>query len=309
MTVHVGREAIALFGSAARGDIDSYSDWDLLIVSDDEVLLRESKTKYEAEGWSCSAYTWSRLQDAADRGSLFVQHLKQESKVLWDPDDRLAQLFAEYMPKSSYRRQIDDTASWIGELMQRLPQGDAGQMWTLDVLSVGYRSLAVAYLADNGIYAFSSLGMVDGLMRLGVVDRANAPLLSSLRRYKSLYRNGKSNVRISWGIVFCHLKSLDKAFSLGLSSRLARDIDIVEAALNCPDLTQGHRDWYLASRRIESALLLLEPRQNNSALNFFASRRRLLKLVQAPQDYGWQLTKGRNSLQKQLYELACASAL
>ena len=165
MSIQSQQNAFAIFGSEARGDNDIFSDRDLLIVSEDETRLREMKCKYESIGWSCTAYSWSRLQQAADQGSLFVQHLKQESKILSDPSDRLADLLAQYSTKANYKRESNGAASLLGTLVQHLPRCDAGPMWTLDVLSVGFRSLAVANLADNGIYAFANSGIINGLTR------------------------------------------------------------------------------------------------------------------------------------------------
>ena len=101
------REAIAIFGSAARGDNDTFSDRDLLIVSDDRTSRREIRSKCESSGWSCTTYSWSRLQHAADQGSLFVQHLKQEAMIVADPSSHLAQLLAEFSTKGDYKRELN----------------------------------------------------------------------------------------------------------------------------------------------------------------------------------------------------------
>ena len=167
MTTYSQETTFAIFGSTARGDSDTFSDRDMLIVSNDETDLRLLKSKYNSAGWSCTAYSWSRLQGAANQGSLFVQHLKQESKILSDPSNRLAHLLDQYSPKGSYKHESAGTATLLGNLTQHMPQCSEGPMWTVDVLSVGFRSLAVASLADNGIYAFSNADIINGLSRAG----------------------------------------------------------------------------------------------------------------------------------------------
>ena len=304
MTNHSQQNAFAIFGSAARGDNDIFSDRDLLIVSDDETTLRKMKSKYDSIGWSCTAYSWNRLQHAADQGSLFIQHLKQESKVLLDPSDRLAHLLAQYSTKANYKSESNGAASLIGTLMQHLPRCDAGPMWTLDVLSVGFRSLAVANLADNGIYAFSNSGIIDGLSRIGMVSKSDGRQLSILRRFKSLYRQGVVDKQLSWCDVFDWIRLVDRIFALGLSLRCVRTIEIIELALANGSSVQADSDWYTKCRRIESALWMLRPRQNREHVEFQKQRQKLFRIVEAPNSYAWHFIGGYKSIQRSLSDLA-----
>ena len=304
MSIHNSGNAFALFGSAARGDHDFFSDRDLLIVSDDDISLRQMKFKYESVGWSCTAYSWNRLKRAADQGSLFVQHLKQEARILFDPSDRLAHILAEYSAKPSYKRELSGAASLVGNLIQHLPRCDAGPMWTLDVLSVGFRSLAVASLADNGIYVFSNSGITDGLTRIGMVSKEHGPQLNILRRFKSLYRRGILDRRLRWCDVFDWIRLVDKVFTLGLSSQCVRTIEILELALTDCVSTQRDSDWYARCRQIESALWMLEPRQQKDHAEFRDRRQRLFSIVRSPNSYAWHFTTGYKSVQSRLSELA-----
>ena len=309
MTVHSQQSAYALFGSAARGDNDIFSDRDLLVVSDNAVALRKMKSNYDSVGWSCTGYSWSRLQRAADQGSLFVQHLKQESRVLSDPSDRLAHLLAQYSTKNSYKRESNSAASLVGNLMQHLPQCDAGPMWALDVLSVGFRSLAVATLADNGIYAFSNSGMIDGLTRIGIASKEDGPRLDGLRRFKSLYRKGVIDKRVRWSDIFDRIKLVDRIFALGLSSKRVRTIETLEVALKEGGTVQTESDWYTKCRRIESALWILRPRQDTDNAEFLERRQKLFRIVKSPNTYAWHFTSGLKSIQSSLFDLAEISAL
>ena len=171
MTADSTLPTYALFGSAARGGHDSFSDWDLLIVSDDVSTLKESKTTCENLGWSCTAYSWSRLQQAADDGSLFVQHSKQESRTISDSSDPLSAILSEFTVRGDYKRETIGATSLLGNLMEQLPRCDAGPMWALDGRAVGFLSLAVARLAEIGIFEFSNSGIVGGLARLGIVRK------------------------------------------------------------------------------------------------------------------------------------------
>ena len=305
MTIDSQENAFAIFGSTARGDDDAFSDRDLLIVSNDEVSLREMKNKYNSLGWSCTAYSWSRLQHAADHGSLFVQHLKQESKILSDPSDRLTQLFDQYSVSANYKTVWAGAASLVGELSRHLPHCDARPMWTLDVLSVGFRSLAVANLADHGIYAFSNTGIINGLTRTGMVGAEDKQQLSALRRFKSLYRRATIDKKATWPFVFDHIRLMDKIFGLGLSPQCVPTDELVELALpRVGDNRQTDTDWYTRCRRLEAALWMLNPRDKREEAEFLEKRRELLKIVKAPNVYAWHFTDGYESIQRRLSDLA-----
>ena len=304
MTCELQRAALAVFGSAARGDNDAFSDRDLLIVSDNDTALKVLKAGYDSLGWSCAAYSWSRLQHAADEGSLFVQHLKQESRVLRDPSNRLSDLLANYSTKASYKREANGAASLLGNLMQNLPRCDAGPMWTLDVLSVGFRSLAVAKLADHGIYSFANSEILDGLVRLGMIHQGDGYQLRSLRQFKSLYRRGLTDRRVGWNTIYDLLRVIDRSFGLGLSVRRIDTRDILESALAHNDSAQWTSDWYVRCRRIESALWMLKPRQHQNYTDYFRRQQNLFKVVKSPNSYAWHFTTGYSSIQRNLLDFA-----
>ena len=309
MTLQTQTASFALFGSAARGDHDAYSDRDLLIVSDDDDDLTTLKSAYSAQGWSCTAYSWIRLKHAADQGSLFVQHLKQESQIVRDPQDRLAQLLADFATNASYKREAEGAASLLGALTETLPKCAAGPMWTLDVLSVGFRSLAVAKLADEGIYAFANSDILNGLIHLGTLHRSDASRLWPLRRYKSLYRTGKINNQIDWVATYGLIRLIDHAFRLGLSLRRVDARDIVEYALAGENSLQWSADWYVRCRRIESALWMLKPLQEQHCPEFLQRKQNLFAMVQAPNTYGWRFSQEYAAIQQDLSDLAQISVV
>ena len=304
MIVRTQERAFALFGSAARGDYDSFSDRDMLIVSDDEATLRRLKSEYDSVGWSCTAYSWSRLQRASDQGSLFVQHLKQESKILSDPSNRLAHLLDLYSPRASYKPEWDGTASLLGNLTQHMPQCAKGPMWTVDVLTVAFRSLAVTSLADNGIYAFSNDDIIGGLNRIGMASNQDGHQLSALRQFKSLYRRGVTDERITWFVIFNWIRILDRMFALGLSPRQVGTVEMVELALNNSANAKMDSNWYVRCRRIESALWMLKVRDKRDRADFQKQRQSLFGIVTSPNTYAWHFTTGYASIQDKLSDLA-----
>ena len=304
MNYHSRETALAVFGSAARGDNDIFSDRDLLIVSEDEGVLRGLKAQYESVGWSCTPYSWSRLQKAAEQGSLFVQHLKQEALILCDPADRLSHLFALYSPKSNYKKEGEGAAALLGTLMEHLPRCEAGPMWTLDVLSVCFRSLVVARLADEGVYVFSNDGLIGGLSHIGSINEQEGAQLSVLRQFKSLYRRGTIDRGIGWLDVFENIRLIDKIFRLGLSCHCAKTLDILELALANGGGENSDAHWYGRCRRFESALLMLKPKEHREGFEFSKKRHILTGIVKSPNTYAWSFIDGYGAMQGNLAELA-----
>ena len=97
-----GALAVLLYGSVARGEQDAGSDVDIL-----EVV--ESATEPFSQGQiQISPYTLARLQEMAARGSLFVRHIVDEAKPLFDPEHILNRLRAAYqeVPDDTHTREL-----------------------------------------------------------------------------------------------------------------------------------------------------------------------------------------------------------
>ena len=93
--------AILLFGSLARADQSKKSDTDLLIVT------LNDETRHVSFGHlSFFIYPWSILEANARNGDLFVSHLVQEAKPLFDPDGYLLKLKEAFRFRSDYRIEI-----------------------------------------------------------------------------------------------------------------------------------------------------------------------------------------------------------
>src|SRR4051812_8041954 len=100
MTPSQSVDSLALFGSVPRGDSDCQSDRDLLVVSEKrpDSLCRE----FARIGFSPSIYSWQQLEGLVKDGSLFLQHLKQESRVLFDRTGQLHDLLDRFRPNNDY---------------------------------------------------------------------------------------------------------------------------------------------------------------------------------------------------------------
>ncbi|WP_343319354.1 nucleotidyltransferase domain-containing protein [Sphingobacterium multivorum] len=70
---------IYIFGSVVRGEIDKYSDIDLILISD-ESLVDIDVNKY-------SIYTSDRIKELYKEGNPFAWHLYYESKLVYSSDE------------------------------------------------------------------------------------------------------------------------------------------------------------------------------------------------------------------------------
>src|SRR5262245_53353700 len=104
-------DSMALFGSRKRGDYDSYSDCDVLIVSQERAEHLEDA--FTRVGLSPSIYSWQQLEQLASEGSLFLQHLKLESTIVVDQGDQLQKLLSNFTPKNDYSARLEENRSLL----------------------------------------------------------------------------------------------------------------------------------------------------------------------------------------------------
>jgi hypothetical protein len=114
-----------LYGSRARGDADATSDTDLLVVGDDGDDVRAVLTAVLWPSASVSFYTWSEIEAMWTYGSLFLDHIRSEARLLRpSPADpgRLRSLLTS-LPRfararhdlEAFRRAVDEGEASLGD--------------------------------------------------------------------------------------------------------------------------------------------------------------------------------------------------
>lgn len=177
-----------LFGSQITGGSDQQSDKDLLIVCKLE-HKKEAISKYSNLGYSVSVYTPSQLNGMRLRGSLFLQHLKHESQVMYDSDG----IFSEFIGKCDLTPpSLEEINHSIESLINalRTPEKNSISWWLADYLFVLSRDYFIKYFARKGRVVFNVIQLAKEIEKEFNLKKTEAETFLALRKCKSIYRSG-----------------------------------------------------------------------------------------------------------------------
>ncbi|MBZ9675243.1 hypothetical protein [Mesorhizobium sp. ES1-1] len=199
--------AEAIFGSTSRGDTDSLSDRDILIVDDNPQVLHCRSEILSREGWSVASYTFAKLEAIAGAGALFIQHLKIEATIISDRDGRLAAILRSFEPRTDYGAELIQNAR-LAALAAEVSPGSRGALLAADILFVAVRNHGVLLLAQLGIHRYSYSAILYALEDQRLISKGASQELGRLRFFKCLYRAGEAeNGRLV-------LKAIDRALAM-----------------------------------------------------------------------------------------------
>lgn len=249
--------AAAMFGSVARGDNDSLSDRDLLVVSELPTPTRDLET-LRAKGISPAAYTWDGLDSLARYRSLFLLHLKLESKIVKDHNLRLSSFLERVEPSNDYSLALKQSVA-LAALTSGVPPNKELMLWAADVLAVALRNYLVALAAQRKQYLFAYYSLVEFADDFFGFDSDARNALLSLRQWKASYRK-KGSISSSASPSLAQIKSAQRAISS------ITGIDIVGSRLSVCEFTHGllnnapiSEPWYHSVRRYEGAYRAIDP--------------------------------------------------
>ena len=177
--------ALALFGSRARGDHEPESDVDLLLVTSEPTHRHVTMGNL-----SFSIYPFVELMGRAKRGDLFVCHIVNEAKVLYDPGELLKELRSSFHLQKSYNREIGH-ASDLGWFLVRFGKSLANGSIVTRRIAWCVRTILIARSAERGdpvfstakLSAFAELPVAQRLIRQKGQDTLNPVMLDDLRRF------------------------------------------------------------------------------------------------------------------------------
>jgi hypothetical protein len=108
--------SICIFGSTARGRADYLSDRDVLLAAPSEAEINDAARYWRLAGWSIAKFTHQQMLDMAARGSLFLQHLKQEGLIVRDQDGFLVCVINHFRPRHNYENETCESFALLSDI-------------------------------------------------------------------------------------------------------------------------------------------------------------------------------------------------
>jgi predicted nucleotidyltransferase len=179
--------SIAIYGSSTRENFDKYSDKDILIVAESYKNIKTLKLEYENQGFSVSAYTYSKLNFMSLSGSLFIDHLVKESKILIDYDQKFDLILKNHISKKPSFKEFQDNKNYF-KILEFVPNSKKGFGWFCDCLYIGFRNYLILNSAEKNNFNFSYLNLLEELKNDSLINENEVEILRELRVIKRNYR-------------------------------------------------------------------------------------------------------------------------
>lgn len=122
-------------------------------------------------------------------GSLFLQHLRYEARIIKDVDGRLSAFLACCELEAPTSVELERCRRAIG-FAHCLMLGDAANLWKADYLFCLIRDYLIKRLAAGGVVAFGIPDIYEKARRLWQLDEGDLQTLLHLRKLKAAYRQG-----------------------------------------------------------------------------------------------------------------------
>lgn len=267
--------SICVFGSSARDSADELSDRDVLVVGTKIGHVRGVANKWRDNGWSVSIYSRKRFQSLADAGSLFVQHLRQEGKIVTDQADWLRNTLDAYRPKQCYK---DDTlASYeLARPIERIWQRNIKVGLAADLGYVFLRNFGIYKCAQDGVYLFDYFEILEEL-------QAKLKFSDQCRNGLSLLRKGKHNYRS--GITdFANEQSAKQVADLLME--VCTGLRLRSLTANAP--IRNFTSSYAVLRDCEAALIA-NGLSHSEGSPSWPELQNVWRVIRKPRDYSWQV--------------------
>ena len=189
--------ALWLYGSHSRGNSDSLSDVDIILIADDEnddSPLRELPLFPQTP--TVSRYNWFEIEQMAGYGSLFLRHLLLEGRVIAESPRAVGRLDALLSSLGPYQRASRDLQGfWTvhADVGESLLNGGASTAFETATLATVFRHAAILGCNLFDAPCFSRLEPVRRLVNTWILPRVWAAEFSKFYRYR-LCEDGRATV-------------------------------------------------------------------------------------------------------------------
>ena len=267
--------SVCFFGSAARSSTDPLSDRDVLVTARSLKATRPYVREPESKGCSVALFSHARLKRMVAAGSLFVQHLKLEGKIIQDSEHWLEDCLGNFSPKNSYEEDINKSFDLIRPLERLMDEISSCQLAS-DLGYVFIRNYAINRLASQGVYLFDYRSILEELQGRQRFSDLCLNRLIDLRKGKHAYRAGMPHVA---------KKSLGHEVASSISEACP------ELNLEAVSSSTGIRRFnlpYATLRDCEATLLSKESFRSSARIN----KKRLDQVqrpIRKPREYSWQV--------------------
>ena len=232
-------------GSAARGDVNKYSDEDFVCIHDEQrVPVERLKSQYP----NISLLSLESVHHMKKVGSLFLTHLDIDGRIV-EGKPSLAVPIAGFRPNARGLEMSFNSSSNFIAGIEWFPSSHEGNLWLLDVLYVSFRNILYCVNALHSSYQF---GLMSAMESYGLNDQEMETML--------LIRHGKYAFRSMSGS-FRDVDAVDIKWLTSLATRLTK----IWVGLRKDGTTNWERNWkydYWDERLIESAIINYEIQDN-----------------------------------------------
>lgn len=187
--------SMCVIGSVARKSFDLMSDKDLLVVGD-ENEVRIHLTPYLEGGWNISRYSHEAFVEMVGNGSLFVQHVKQDGRLLRDDGDFLNGILRSYRMKENYSSELKEAVLPLMHLSFEWEDYWVSLL-NADIAYVSIRNACILQRASIGKPIFDFNILIDWISKEVGFNTSLRDALISLRALKYSYRTRRDDCDLS----------------------------------------------------------------------------------------------------------------
>lgn len=174
--------SIILYGSYARCENDRFSDMDILIViekdNEKSYIIKDSQGTTLPDKW-ITVYSKATMETMKTFTSLFLWHIKLESKIIYKKDSYIETLLDNLPEYVNTNDDIQQYKTILNDIKEIIKNSKCTIFYEISLLASLVRNISIAYCYLNGKLCFGRATPVELLL--------NDYPLFSIEDYEKLY--------------------------------------------------------------------------------------------------------------------------